>query len=147
MKLCSRGYQAARRKFKVYPSAYANAYASKVCSGKVKGLDGKRKRDWSPRRTTKKKSGRRPSPRRKSGRRSTKRKSGRRRSPKRKSGRRSSRRRLSGGKSSSTKKKRKSGRKWSQRYKKSINCRNPKGFSQKQYCKYGRKKKSTKKRK
>jgi hypothetical protein len=31
-------------------------------------------------------------------------------------------------------------RKWSQKYKKSINCRNPKGFSQKQYCKYGRKK-------
>jgi hypothetical protein len=30
--------------------------------------------------------------------------------------------------------------KWSQKYKKSINCRNPKGFSQKQYCKYGRKK-------
>ena len=31
-------------------------------------------------------------------------------------------------------------RKWSNKYKKSINCRNPKGFSQKQYCKYGRKK-------
>ena len=31
-------------------------------------------------------------------------------------------------------------RKWSQKYKKSINCRRPKGFSQKQYCKYGRKK-------
>jgi hypothetical protein len=30
-------------------------------------------------------------------------------------------------------------RKWSMKYKKSINCRNPKGFSQKQYCKYGRK--------
>ena len=30
--------------------------------------------------------------------------------------------------------------KWSQKYKKSINCRRPKGFSQKQYCKYGRKK-------
>jgi hypothetical protein len=26
------------------------------------------------------------------------------------------------------------------KYKKSINCKNPKGFSQKQYCKYGRKK-------
>jgi hypothetical protein len=34
---------------------------------------------------------------------------------------------------------RKSKRKWSMKYKKSINCRNPKGFSQKQYCKYGRK--------
>jgi hypothetical protein len=31
------------------------------------------------------------------------------------------------------------GRKWSLKYKKSINCRRPKGFSQKQYCKYGRK--------
>ncbi len=31
-------------------------------------------------------------------------------------------------------------RKWSQKYKKSINCKRPKGFSQKQYCKYGRKK-------
>jgi len=29
---------------------------------------------------------------------------------------------------------------WSRKYKKSINCRRPKGFSQKQYCKYGRKK-------
>ena len=31
------------------------------------------------------------------------------------------------------------GGKWSRKYKKSINCRKPKGFSQKQYCKYGRK--------
>ena len=31
-------------------------------------------------------------------------------------------------------------RKWSNKYKKSINCRKPKGFSQKQYCKYGRNK-------
>ena len=30
-------------------------------------------------------------------------------------------------------------RKWSRKYKKSINCQRPKGFSQKQYCKYGRK--------
>ena len=29
-------------------------------------------------------------------------------------------------------------RKWSNKYKKSINCNRPKGFSQKQYCKYGR---------
>jgi hypothetical protein len=29
--------------------------------------------------------------------------------------------------------------KWSLKYKRSINCRNPRGFSQKQYCKYGRK--------
>ena len=31
-------------------------------------------------------------------------------------------------------------RRWSQKYKKSINCKRPKGFSQKQYCKYSRKK-------
>jgi hypothetical protein len=36
--------------------------------------------------------------------------------------------------------KNKRGRKWSAKYKRSINCRKPKGFSQKQYCKYGRKK-------
>ena len=29
---------------------------------------------------------------------------------------------------------------WTKKYKKSINCKRPKGFSQKQYCKYGRKK-------
>ena len=34
-KLCPRGKVAAKRKFKVYPSAYANMYASAVCSGKV----------------------------------------------------------------------------------------------------------------
>ena len=40
------------------------------------------------------------------------------------------------------KKKRTSKRKtWSRKYKLSINCRRPKGFSQKQYCKYGRNKK------
>jgi thiol-disulfide isomerase/thioredoxin len=31
------------------------------------------------------------------------------------------------------------GGKWSRKYKASINCSKPKGFSQKQYCKYGRK--------
>jgi len=35
-KLCARGKSAAQSKFKVYPSAYANMYASAVCSGKVK---------------------------------------------------------------------------------------------------------------
>jgi hypothetical protein len=35
-KLCARGKAAAKRKFDVYPSAYANMYASAVCSGKVK---------------------------------------------------------------------------------------------------------------
>ena len=28
--------------------------------------------------------------------------------------------------------------KWSAKYKKSIDCKNPRGFSQKQHCKYGR---------
>jgi thiol-disulfide isomerase/thioredoxin len=31
------------------------------------------------------------------------------------------------------------GGKWSRKYKRSINCRQPRGFSQKRYCKYGRK--------
>jgi len=34
-KLCARGKAAAKRRFKVYPSAYANMYASGVCSGKI----------------------------------------------------------------------------------------------------------------
>lgn len=34
----------------------------------------------------------------------------------------------------------KKGGKWSRKYKSSINCRIPRGFSQKQYCKYGRNK-------
>jgi|TARA_Y100000816_G_C26106114_1_gene587936 hypothetical protein len=37
-------------------------------------------------------------------------------------------------------KKNKTKRTWSKKYKKSINCKKPKGFSQKQYCKYGRNK-------
>ena len=43
-KLCPRGKAAAKRKFKVYPSAYANMYASAVCSGKITpgGKKGKR---------------------------------------------------------------------------------------------------------
>ena len=36
-------------------------------------------------------------------------------------------------------KKGKKGGKWTKKYKQSINCKKPKGFSQKQYCKYGRK--------
>lgn len=38
-------------------------------------------------------------------------------------------------------------RRWSTKYKKSINCRRPKGFSQKQYCKYGRKKQTRRRNK
>ena len=33
----------------------------------------------------------------------------------------------------------KKGKGWSAKYKQSINCRRPKGFSQRQHCKYGRK--------
>ena len=36
---------------------------------------------------------------------------------------------------------------WSKKYKKSINCKKPKGFSQRQYCKYGRKKTKKKSKK
>jgi len=35
-------------------------------------------------------------------------------------------------------KKGKRGGAWTSKYKKSINCRRPRGFSQKQYCKYGK---------
>ena len=34
-KLCAKGKAAAKIKFKVYPSAYANMYASSICSGKT----------------------------------------------------------------------------------------------------------------
>jgi thiol-disulfide isomerase/thioredoxin len=44
-----------------------------------------------------------------------------------------------GKKNRKTRKYRKKGGKWSLKYKRSINCRRPKGFSQRQYCKYGRK--------
>jgi hypothetical protein len=47
-KLCARGKSAAKRKFKVYPSAYANAYASKICAGKIKDPSGKKRKDWGP---------------------------------------------------------------------------------------------------
>lgn len=42
-KLCSRGKAAAKSKFKVYPSAYANGYAVQVCKGRMPGLDGKKR--------------------------------------------------------------------------------------------------------
>jgi len=41
--LCARGKSAAKAKFDVYPSAYANGYAVQVCKGKIKGLDGTKK--------------------------------------------------------------------------------------------------------
>ena len=45
-KLCPRGKAAAKRKFKVYPSAYANAYASKICAGKIKDQSGVKRKDF-----------------------------------------------------------------------------------------------------
>tara|TARA_Y100000114_G_scaffold108887_1_gene102291 strand:- start:667 stop:1002 length:336 start_codon:yes stop_codon:yes gene_type:complete len=45
-KLCPRGKAAAKRKFKVYPSAYSNAYASKVCAGKIKDDRGVKRKDF-----------------------------------------------------------------------------------------------------
>jgi len=43
-KLCAKGKAAAKRKYDVYPSAYANMYASAVCSGKVKPGGKKKKK-------------------------------------------------------------------------------------------------------
>lgn len=40
---------------------------------------------------------------------------------------------------SAEKRRRGGSKKWTAKYKKSINCKSPRGFSQKQYCKYGRK--------
>ena len=45
-KLCARGKAAAKRKFKVYPSAYANAYASRICAGKIKDPSGVKRKDF-----------------------------------------------------------------------------------------------------
>ena len=39
----------AKRKFKVYPSAYANAYASKICAGKIKDPSGVKRKDFKGR--------------------------------------------------------------------------------------------------
>jgi|TARA_R100001480_G_scaffold110719_1_gene111907 hypothetical protein len=52
-KLCARGKAAAKRKFKVYPSAYANAYASKICAGKAKDPSGVKRKDWGPKKASK----------------------------------------------------------------------------------------------
>ena len=38
-KICAKGKAAAKRKFDVYPSAYANMYASKICKGQIKGAN------------------------------------------------------------------------------------------------------------
>ena len=56
-KLCARGKSAAKRKFKVYPSAYANAYASKICAGKIKDPSGVKRKDFKGPKPTGKVSG------------------------------------------------------------------------------------------
>ena len=35
-----------QKKFKVYPSAYANAYASRICAGKIKDPSGVKRKDF-----------------------------------------------------------------------------------------------------
>ena len=35
-----------KENFKVYPSAYANAYASKICAGKIKDPSGVKRKDF-----------------------------------------------------------------------------------------------------
>ena len=53
-KLCPPcGKAKAKRKFKVYPSAYANMWASKYCKGKVGSFKKKRKRKKIKKRDTK----------------------------------------------------------------------------------------------
>jgi hypothetical protein len=42
----ARAKQTAKKKFKVYPSAYANAYASKICAGKIKDPSGVKRKDF-----------------------------------------------------------------------------------------------------
>ena len=42
-KLCARGKAAAKAKFKVYPSAYANGFAVQVCKGKMPDSSGQKK--------------------------------------------------------------------------------------------------------
>ena len=55
-KLCPKGKAAAKRKFDVYPSAYANMYASAVCSGKIKP-GGKKKTKKKKKKTVRAKTG------------------------------------------------------------------------------------------
>ena len=43
IKLCKRGYCSAKAKYKVYPSAYANGYAVKVCKGLMPDVTGRKR--------------------------------------------------------------------------------------------------------
>jgi hypothetical protein len=46
-KLCKRGKEAAKRKYKKYPSAYANGYAVQVCKGTQPDSKGKKQASWN----------------------------------------------------------------------------------------------------
>lgn len=46
-KLCKRGKEAAKRKYKKYPSAYANGYAVQVCKGTQPDTKGKKQASWN----------------------------------------------------------------------------------------------------
>lgn len=41
--LCKRGITAAKAKYEVYPSAYANGYAVQVCKGEMPDVNGNKK--------------------------------------------------------------------------------------------------------
>ena len=41
--LCKRGITAAKAKYEVYPSAYANGYAVQVCKGKMPDVHGNKR--------------------------------------------------------------------------------------------------------
>jgi hypothetical protein len=46
-KLCKRGIEAAKKKYKKYPSAYANGYAVQVCKGMQPDNKGSKKKSWN----------------------------------------------------------------------------------------------------
>ena len=45
-KICAAGKRWAQNTFDTYPSAYANAYASKICAGKIKDPSGVKRKDF-----------------------------------------------------------------------------------------------------
>lgn len=53
LKLCPRGYATAKVEFKVFPSAYANGYASQVCNGTKPDYNGIYKKDYKLRKSPK----------------------------------------------------------------------------------------------
>lgn len=53
LKLCPRGYCTAKLRFDVYPSAYANGYASQVCNGTIPDYDGITENSYDTKKTTK----------------------------------------------------------------------------------------------